>query len=130
MPSFHGTFVWYELMTTDMAAAETFYKNVVGWDAHDSGMPGMSYTILTADGAGIGGMMTLPKEACDAGARPGWMGYIGVEDVDRYTDQVAKAGGTIHRPPMDIPEVGRFSVVADPQGAMFALLGPKGQIEA
>lgn len=114
-------FVWYELMTTDLEAAEGFYAHVVGWTTADAGMPGMRYTIASAGGAGVGGMMALPPESVAAGARPGWLGYVGVDDVDRVASQAAQAGGAIQRPGADIPGVGRFAVVADPHGAVFAL---------
>jgi len=116
----HGKFVWYELMTSDTDAAEAFYKSVNGWTAQDSGMPGQ-YTILSADGVGIGGLMAVPEEARHKGARPAWLGYVHVEDVDAGAEDVKDAGGTVHRAPADIPSVGRFSVVADPQGAVFML---------
>jgi predicted enzyme related to lactoylglutathione lyase len=117
----HGKFVWYELMTTDTKAAETFYRDVIGWGAQDSGMPGMSYTILSAGDAPIGGLMAVPKESRDAGARPGWMGYVAVDDVDKSAAQAKKDGGTVHRAPDDIPGVGRFAIIADPGGAMLCL---------
>jgi len=115
------SFVWYELMTTDARVAEDFYRHVVGWSARDAGMPGMSNTLFSADGADVAGSMALPQGACDAGAGPAWMGYVGVEDVDATAAHVAKAGGSVHRPPMDIPDIGRFAIVADPHGASFAL---------
>jgi predicted enzyme related to lactoylglutathione lyase len=118
MASLHGTFVWYELMTTDAAAAETFYKDVIGWNAQDAGYPDFRYTLLDTQ---VAGLMTLPKEACDAGAKPAWMGYVAVDDVDDYTARVMKAGGMVHRAPADIPGVGRFAIVADPQGAVIVL---------
>jgi predicted enzyme related to lactoylglutathione lyase len=118
MPS---NFVWYELMTSDAKAAQNFYAKVVGWKAQDSGMPGMDYTMLLAGEAPMAGLMALPKEASDAGAKPGWVGYVAVDDVDAYAGRVAKAGGAIHMPPTDIPNVGRFATVADPQGAVFCL---------
>src|SRR4051812_28253761 len=121
MSTSNGTFVWYELMTTNADAAETFYPAVVGWRARDAGMPGMRYTILSVGEAGVAGIMTLPQEACAAGARPGWIGYIGVDDVDAAASRVEQAGGTVHKPAEDIPGVGRFAVVADPQGASFVL---------
>lgn len=124
MASSHGKFVWYELMTSDPAAAEIFYKTVIGWETNDAGMPGMAYTILSAGGVGVGGIMELPDDAREAGAKPGWLGYIGVDDTDAATRKVADAGGAIHKVPMDIPGVGRFSVVADPQGAAFVLFAP------
>ncbi len=116
-----NNFVWYELMTTDAKAAEDFYRNVVGWGAQDSGQAGMNYTLLTTGNVPAAGLMTLPKEACDAGARPGWTGYVGVDDVDAYAGRVTKAGGAVHVPPTDIPNIGRFAMVADPQGAVFCL---------
>lgn len=123
----NGKFVWYELMTSDKAAAEAFYRKVVGWTITDSGMPGFDYAIVNAGERPVGGVMTLPKEASDAGGRPGWMGYIGVDDVDAKADAVAKAGGKIHRAPADIPGVGRFAVVADPQGAILTLFKGQGE---
>ena len=127
MSTMAGKFVWYELMTTDSTAAESFYKQVVGWDAEDSGMPGVSYTLLTAGGTRIGGLMTLPDEARKAGAEPGWRGYIAVDDVDAVARQVTGKGGSIHHGPEDIPGIGRFAVAADPQGAVFVLFKGEGE---
>ncbi|MEA2757824.1 MAG: uncharacterized protein QOH65_437 [Methylobacteriaceae bacterium] len=117
----YGKFVWYELMTTDTKAAESFYRNVIGWSAKDAGMPGQSYTLLGPGEIHVAGLMPIPQDASDAGARPGWIGYIGVDDVDGYAKRVKDKGGAIHREPADIPGVGRFAIVADPQGIMFAL---------
>jgi uncharacterized protein len=117
----HGKFVWYELMTTDPKAAEEFYRKVLGWRASDPGIPGRAYTIFSAGEAGVGGMMALPEEAREAGARPGWIGYVAVDDVDNRAAQFAERGGKVHRAPDDIPGVGRFAMVADPQGAVLAL---------
>lgn len=117
-----GRFVWYELMTSDMDAAERFYASVVGWRTEDSGLPGMRYTFLKAGNEPIGGLTTVPAD--EAGAEPGWIGYIGVADVDQAARKLSAAGGTVHRQPDDIPEVGRFAMVADPGGAMFFLFTP------
>jgi predicted enzyme related to lactoylglutathione lyase len=121
-----GQFCWYELMTTDTAAATAFYENVVGWRSQDSGMPGMAYTLLTVGGSPVGGLMALPEEARKAGGRPGWIGYIWVGDVDATAAKVKAAGGALHRPPDDIPGIGRFAVVADPHGAIFVLFKDAG----
>ena len=121
MDTLHCPFVWYELMTSDDEAATAFYSQVIGWQTADAGMPGMRYTLLSAGGAVIAGLMTLPQAACDAGARPGWVGYVGVDDVDAMVLRLQQAGGQLHRPPEDIPGVGRFAVVADPHGASFCL---------
>jgi hypothetical protein len=117
-------FIWYELMTSDAEAAKTFYRAVVGWETQDLGGPHAGYTILNAAGRGVGGMMILPDEACEKGAEPGWVGYVGVEDADAATWAAERAGGRILRAPADIPEVGRFSVIADPGGAVFMVLTP------
>ena len=117
-------FVWYDVMTTDLQAAEVFYRKAIGWETKDSGMPGHAYTLLSAGPTMVGGMMPIPEEAARNGARPAWSGYIAVDDVDAYADKVKAAGGAIHRPPTDIPEVGRFAVAADPQGAVFFLFKP------
>lgn len=114
-------FVWYELMTSDSPSAEDFYKHVVGWGARDAGMPKLRYTLFTAGTAPVAGSMALSPEAAAAGVRPGWLGYVSVADVDADVARVEQAGGKIHHAPADIPNVGRFAVVADPQGAVFAL---------
>jgi predicted enzyme related to lactoylglutathione lyase len=111
-------------MTSDQDAAEAFYGAVVGWRMADAGQPGMRYTILSAGDRGMGGLMALPADACAAGARPGWLGYIGVPDTDGAAKRIVEAGGSIHRAPENIPNVGRFAVVADPGGAVFQLLTP------
>lgn len=122
-----GSFVWYELATTDLDAAEAFYAAVVDWRMTDAGMPGFRYSIAHAGSAPVGGIMTLPAEACAAGAKTGWVGYVGVPDVDAAAEALSRAGGQIHRAPDDIPGVGRFAVVADPQGAVFDLFTPGGE---
>lgn len=125
MSGSQGDFVWYELVTTDPQKAESFYGDVFGWNTRDAGNPDMRYTLLSSNGADVGGVMKLPPEACDAGGKPGWIGYVGVDDVDAAAAKLVQDGGTIRRPPEDIPGVGRFAVAADPQGAVFCLFtGP------
>ena len=110
MASSNGNFVWYDLMSTDAKAAEAFYRGVVGWRMQDAGMPDRSYTILSAGETAVGGLMPLPPEACGAGAKPVWSGYVAVDDVDAFAARVKQAGGAIHHPPDDIPGVGRFFI--------------------
>jgi uncharacterized protein len=117
-------FVWYELMTPDVQPALDFYTEVVGWKAQDSGVPGMAYTLLKVGDAGVAGVMGTPPELQTFGAPPTWSGYIAVDDVDAMTARVTEAGGEVLRPASDIPGVGRFAVVADPQGASFMLFKP------
>ena len=121
MSKSHGKFVWYDAMTTDTKAAQSFYRKVIGWDAQDSGMPDRSYALLSAGSTMVGGLMPIPEQARNAGVRPAWMGYIGVDDVDVYAKRVKAAGGAIHREPEDIPGIGRFAVAGDPHGAGFML---------
>ena len=117
-------FIWYELMTNDTAAAEAFYRSVVGWQTKDAGMPGIAYTLLSAGDVQVGGVMALPPEALAAGARPGWIGYLGVADADASVASIRAAGGAVHRAPEDIPGIGRFAVVTDPHGAAFIVMQP------
>jgi hypothetical protein len=114
-----GKFIWYELMTGDTKAAETFYQNVIGWKTTDSGMTDRSYTIINAGEIPMGGILGTPPQA--AGTPPNWSGYVGVDDVDGYAGRVKQAGGSLTYGPEDIPGVGRFAVVSDPGGAMFEL---------
>ena len=116
-----GSFVWQEYMADDPAAAAKFYAAVVGWTAKDAGMGDFPYTLLSIGADMVAGLMALPEAARQMGAQPSWIGYIGVPDVDAYTAKVAAAGGAVYRAPSDIPGVGRFAVVADPHGAVFAL---------
>jgi predicted enzyme related to lactoylglutathione lyase len=114
-------FCWYELMTSDTAAAAAFYAKVVGWKAEEAKSAMPYTTFLTPAGPPVGGMMDLPAEVAERGGPPGWIGYVAVDDLDAATAKAAALGGTVHRQPADIPSVGRFSVVADPFGAVFML---------
>jgi predicted enzyme related to lactoylglutathione lyase len=128
MASQHGTFMWYTLMTSDTQAARQFYAAVLGWTAQEiprEGGQGEPYTVFEAAGAGVGGMLTLDaEEARRNGIRPHWIGYILVDSVDEAAASVAAANGAIHHPPEDIPGIGRFAAVADPQGAPLILFKP------
>ena len=121
MADSHGRFVWYELMMTDMEAAKAFYAEVVGWGTQDASMPGMAYTLFTAGGTSISGLMGLSEDARKSGLRPSWLGYVGVNDVDATADRIKELGGAVHVPPTDIPNISRFSVAVDPQMATIAL---------
>lgn len=116
-----GRFAWYELMTTDVAAARAFYSNVVGWDARDASTTELAYTLFSAGNGPVGGLMALPEEARRAGATPRWMGYVGVDNVETTTDRIKRLGGAVYVPPTD-SNIGRISVVADPQTAILALV--------
>jgi predicted enzyme related to lactoylglutathione lyase len=115
-----GLFVWYEHLTRDPQAAIAFYGEVVGWKAEPFGP---DYVMWVGGQGPLGGVMTLPA-AAGAGAPPLWMGYVHVADVDATAALAAKLGGKIHKEPTDIPTVGRFAVLADPQGAVVAVFRP------
>lgn len=120
--STRGRFVWYDLMTTDPEGAKAFYPAVTGWGTQvwDT----MAYTMWTVGEGPIGGIMKLPDEAVAGGARPHWLGYVAVPDVDATTARARELGATVMVPPTDIPTVGRYSVLADPQGALIATYTP------
>ena len=121
-----ASFIWYELMTNDPEAARTFYTHVVGWETEPFGEDG-SYTIIKARGRGIGGIMATPDDAKAAGARPIWLGYIGVADLDAAIGRLTGAGGTVHKDIGTIPNVGRIAMITDPQGAALMLIQPEGE---
>lgn len=124
MPLSRGRFVWYELMTTDIAGARTFYDKVVGWGAQDAPAPNTGYTLFTAEGAPVAGLMPQPEEVAKRGAPPSWLGYVGVANVDAGAAEAERLGATVHVPPRDIPTVGRIAILLDPQQAAFALFQP------
>jgi uncharacterized protein len=116
-----GCFAWYELMTTDIASAEAFYGGVFGWGSQDASTAGFAYTVATAGDAPVSGLMGLPPEATIQGATPRWMGYVAVDDVDSIARRFRQLGGAICVSPTN-SNIGRISVVADPQGATLALV--------
>jgi hypothetical protein len=118
----HGCFAWYELLTTDVAAARSFYRKVVGWDAQDASTAAFSYSVFTADKVEIGGLMELPPEGRSMGAAPRWIGYVAVDDIDATADRLQRLGGRIYVPPTD-SNIGRVSILIDPQTAALGLVG-------
>ena len=122
MSGFQGNPCWYELGTTDPAAAGRFYAEVLGWAVSDSGMEGMVYLLARAGEEMVAG---LTSNAGQAGAPPpNWLTYFAADDCDATAAAAEAAGGRVLVAPADIPGTGRFAVVADPQGAVFGLLEP------
>jgi uncharacterized protein len=115
-----GAFSWCDLMTTDPGAAAEFYAQLFGWKVEAMNM-GMPYNVVKVGDAGIGGIMGMPPGA-SAGMPPTWVPYVTVADVDALDNTVVTLGATVHMPPTDIPTVGRFAVVADPQGASINVI--------
>ena len=122
--SAQGSHIWYELMTTDPEGAKRFYDSVVGWDigpAHDE----IGYRMIgRKDGGFAGGVLPLSDDMTSHGAKPTWMGYINVEDVDAAVAQVEAKGGRTYLPARDIDTIGRIAMVADPQGNPFYVMKP------
>ncbi len=116
-----GRFVWYELLTSNVAAAKQFYAHVVGWDCEDASTPDLPYTFFTFEKSPVSGLMSLPEEGLRMGARPRWVGYVAVRDVDASAQRITQLGGTLYVPPT-ATNIGRISVVADPQTATLALV--------
>lgn len=116
----HGAFSWNELMTTDVSAAKAFYSELFGWAMLDEQTPEMIYTMVKAGDQDVGGIMAIPPEA--RGTPPSWGSYVTVDEVDKQAAKVESLGGKIIMPPRDIPDVGRFAVISDPQGAMLTLI--------
>lgn len=115
-----GEFGWCELITTDVNSAKEFYTKIFGWDTEDMSMGDMKYTVLKIDEKPVGGMMHPPPEA--QGMPPAWGIYVTVDDVDATAQMVKEMGGAVVVEPRDIPEVGRFCVIQDPQGAFISAI--------
>lgn len=118
----HGSHIWYELLTADIDGARAFYEPLLGWkiDAEPAGE--MDYRMIAAADGLAGGAMQITAEMAAHGARPVWLGYIGVDDVDETVDKLLALGGKVLMPAMDIPDVGRMAMVADPQGVPFYVM--------
>ncbi len=115
-----GAFSWNELTTTDIDGAKAFYSELLGWTMEDMPAEGMTYTMLKVGEQEVAGMMATPPEA--AGMPSMWGSYVTVDDVDVQAGKVEKLGGKVLVPPRDIPNVGRFCVIQDPQGATLSLI--------
>lgn len=116
----NGAFSWFELMTTDVAGAKDFYAKLFGWEMEKAPMEGMDYTVINVGGEGVGGIMEMPAEV--QGMPPAWGIYVTVDDVDKTAERVTELGGKILRPASDIPDVGRFCVLQDPQGGVITAI--------
>lgn len=124
-----GSFCWIELNTSDPAAAKTFYSGLFGWEAEDTPAgPDMVYTMLRLKGLEVGAMCGLQPEQKAQGVPPHWMSYVTVESADDAAAKAASLGGTVVAGVFDVMDVGRMSIIQDPQGAMFCVWQPKAHI--
>jgi predicted enzyme related to lactoylglutathione lyase len=128
MSALQGRWIWYELLADDPHTAKTFYEAVVGWaitlDAMPVADPDTAYALVAnADGGMTGGMLTITAEMKAAGARPAWVGYIGVDDCAATLEQVTAQGGSVLMP-LTTLDVGTMAMVMDPSGAPFYIMTP------
>jgi len=114
-----GAFSWFELTTTDVRAAESFYTRLFGWTTEPWIGEG-SYTLIKVNGKEVGGIVTA--RATDSPKPCGWGIYVTVTDVDETARKVPEFGGRVVLQPTDIPKVGRFCIIEDPQGALITAI--------
>jgi len=121
-----GRFVWYELLTTDPKNAMAFYSDVVGWKTQkfEESASSEPYFMWVGSQGPLGGVYPITGEAKKNGAEPHWMAHVEVEDVDGRALEAEQLGGSVLVPPREIPKVGRFAVIADPQGAFLSVFKP------
>jgi predicted enzyme related to lactoylglutathione lyase len=115
-----NTLCWSELWTSDTAKAIEFYTKLFGWSTKTSTDAPTEYTELSNQGRPMGGVMQIMKEW--GNVPPNWLPYFMVTNCDSSVAKITQLGGSIKMPPMDIPKVGRFAVVTDPQGAAFQII--------
>lgn len=124
MTATSGKPIWYELLSADSEAAKAFYEQVVDWRVQPRPAGDVDYRMIsTMGGEMVGGLMQTQPEMTAAGAKPGWIFYIGVEDVDVTALLAGEAGGTVLMPPFDLPGAGRLALLADPLGARVWVMG-------
>ena len=116
----HGSISWSELITSDVSAAKKFYGELFGWTFEDMPMEELTYSVFKANDDEVGGIMPFPPDSPPM--PPAWGLYITVDNVDDIDEKAAGMGATIAMPPKDIPEVGRFCVIQDPQGAFISII--------
>ncbi len=122
---YHGKPTWFELTTAHgrLTDADAFYAGVFGWKIADAGMEGFTYHLASHGGSMVAGLMEAPQD--EGSPPPSWLIYFDVDAIDAAAAKVTTLGGTVVRPPEDIPGTGRFAILADPQGAVFGLLQPE-----
>jgi uncharacterized protein len=113
-----GVFVWDELGTTDADGAQSFYEQVFGWTTKDMGEEYGGYRIFHRGEEQVGGLMKNPDPSIPAS----WTPYVAVEDADETCRKATELGASVIVEPMDVPNIGRFAILQDPQGAVFGII--------
>jgi predicted enzyme related to lactoylglutathione lyase len=119
----HGRFVWHDLATTDAGAAKSFYTQITPWKTQPF-EDARGYDVWTLDGEPLGGVMKNSSELARTGAPPNWLPYVCVYDVDACVRQAESLGGKVRMAPKEIPHVGGWAVISDPQGATIGVFEP------
>jgi Predicted enzyme related to lactoylglutathione lyase len=117
----HGTFCWADLATIDLEAAKAFYAALFGWEYADAPSPNMPYTLITHGDGKVGGLFAQPDDMRAAGIPPCWTPYISTEGLDAVAARIPGLGGKVICAPFDIPDTGRMTTIADPEGAVVNL---------
>jgi uncharacterized protein len=115
-----SSFCWNELYTTDTKKVGDFYASLFGWSREPMPTPMGEYTVFKKGDSQAAGMMQITKAM--AGMPPHWMVYFAVDDSDRAVEKAKGMGAQVMVPPTDIPNIGRFAILNDPQGADFAVI--------
>ena len=115
-----NSFCWNELMTTDTKKDGDFYTGLFGWGKDTQNFGPLEYTMFSNNERPAGGMLQITPEM--GPIPPNWLVYFAVDDCDAKTQKATELGGSVMKPPDDIPNIGRFSILTDPQGAAFALI--------
>ena len=118
----HGTFSWFELMSRDPAGSRSFYSQLLGWKLQDVPMgEGEPYTVAGVGEDQVAGIMRMPEEVPEV-VPTHWGCYITVDDVDASSETAVRLGAVLLMQPTDIPGIGRFCTIKDPQGAVISLI--------
>ena len=115
-----NSFCWNELMTTDTAKDKEFYTSVFGWGADTQNFGELEYTMFSNGDRPAGGMLAITPEM--GPIPPNWLAYFAVDDCDAKVQKATELGASVMKPADDIPGIGRFAILLDPQGAGFAII--------
>ncbi len=119
-----GLFCWADLSTTDPDGARAFYGSLLGWEGEPGDPEHGGYAVMSLGGHAVAGIAPQLPEQRAARVPPAWLSYVSVEDADAVAAAAVEAGGTVIAPGFDVTELGRMAVLADPQGAVFAVWQP------
>jgi predicted enzyme related to lactoylglutathione lyase len=122
-----GSLCWNELMTPDTNKAADFYTDLFGWGKDVQNFGPMEYIMFNIGGRPTAGMLQITPEM--GNIPPNWLVYFAVDDCDARVQKATELGATVMKPADDIPGIGRFAILNDPQGAAFAIIKLEGPPE-